>query len=302
MKIILSSSFAYENVQKENVDRLMEIYQYRLETQYIDDILLHRTGVKIDNLIDSTTNTEKLLSLYRELLSNFTNEIAEMYTFIYEDEEYEIAPFLQIDGLGNNGVAYQIGSEASFQKEIICATCNRIKVTQIAPLHVNTSLLKNRMAIFVNEQLVISEKFARLLEEWGMKGYRLSEVIHKGNADKLQVAYQLIPTEYMPKCSEKWRKLHFYYEDNRCFDCNLTGFINPPYTYDEKDLQGLDNDFYIALEPRATTYHYYYHDTLISQRLRQKLLEYGITKNGKGRFDNENYNSKDWAFDPIVVV
>jgi len=75
-----------------------------------------------------------------------------------------------------------------------------------------------------------------------------------------------------------------------------------PYTYNEKDLLVLENDFYYALEPRASNPLYYHHDIIISQRLRQKLLEYGITKNAKGWFDNENYKSKDWAFEPIVVV
>ena len=105
----------------------------------------------------------------------------------------------------------------------------------------------------------------------------------------------------MPKCSEQWKRLHFLTQDNRCFDCKLTGFINTPYTYNEKDLHKLENDFYFALEPKATNPLYYHHDIIISQRLRQKLIENGITDIIKGR-EGENYKSRDWTFQPIICL
>jgi hypothetical protein len=66
---------------------------------------------------------------------------------------------------------------------------------------------------------IVSEKMARLMEDWGITGYELQEVAHKGPSSGKVPCYLLVPIETLPAWSSKMPRIYFVTEEQE------TGFL-----------------------------------------------------------------------------
>ena len=97
------------------------------------------------------------------------------------------------------------------------------------------------------------------------------------------------------------KQYYFYTEKDRiCKSCGIKGLIDGPYIYNREDLLDLKNDIYIV--PEFThDWKYVYHRTILSKKFRNLIIEHKISKDIRG-IDDSRYGSKDWVFDPVIVI
>lgn len=83
---------------------------------------------------------------------------------------------------------------------------------------------------------VVSEKMARLMEDWKLSGLELKPVIHKGPEKGKQPAYQIVPSSTMPNWSKEMKHYYFANEHRRCKTCGIRGRIDGRITMIRKIL------------------------------------------------------------------
>lgn len=148
---------------------------------------------------------------------------------------------------------------------------------------------------------VVSEKMARLMEEWKITGFELQEVIHSGKKEG-QPAYQVIPTNILQAWSTEMKHYYFITEpEERCPVCNIKGRVDYPYHYNKLDLeQNPIKDIDIMTE-FCSNGSWAYRPVFISKRFRDLLIENGITREVLNMYD-DNYGSRDWLFRLVIIV
>ncbi|WP_026019022.1 hypothetical protein [Ureibacillus thermosphaericus] len=97
---------------------------------------------------------------------------------------------------------------------------------------------------------------------------------------------------------------HYYFitePEERCRTCNIRGRIDYPYYYNKRDLEQYPiKDINIMKELKSNG-SWAYRPVFLSKRFRDLLIENGITREVINRDDN-NYKSRDWLFEPVVII
>lgn len=185
-----------------------------------------------------------------------------------------------------------------FHEEIFCNACGIIQRHQKSPLVIDTSKIKDHFLVNVGAYWVVSEKMARLMEDWKLSGLELKPVIHKGPEKGKQPAYQIVPSSTMPNWSKEMKHYYFTNEHRRCKTCGIRGRIDGPYHYDKKDLINMNKDVYLAAELTSDV-RYVARRTLFSKKFRDLVIEHKISKDVRNL---ERFGPRDWAFEPIIPV
>ncbi|MFJ8063679.1 hypothetical protein ACIQYS_03520 [Psychrobacillus sp. NPDC096426] len=170
---------------------------------------------------------------------------------------------------------------------------------QLSSLVIDTSKIKDRYMVNVGPFWVVSKKMVDLMNKWNLKGYDLNPVVHKGPEAGRQQAYQIIPKHTLPNWSSQMVHFYFATEPEPCI-CGIKRTINGPFHYDKEDLKDLESDIYLSAE-WSHDGKYVYKKTLFSKKFRDLIIENKITKDIRGS-DDENYGSKDWLFEPGILV
>ncbi|WP_145977188.1 hypothetical protein [Paenibacillus sp. 32O-W] len=137
------------------------------------------------------------------------------------------------------------------------------------------------------------------MEDWGITGYELQEVAHKGPSSGKVPCYLLVPIETLPAWSSKMPRIYFVTEEH-CHDCGIQGRITGPFHYDKTDLNNHANDVYFSNE-YISNRRWAYRATVISKRFRDLLIENKITRDVRDMHSTK-YGSRDWLFDPVIIV
>lgn len=248
----------------------------------------------------------KLNDLAREIITDLKTtlnikHIGEHFYFECSDKEYEEAPFFRVSSTGNSAKAHLDDEGNNFKKELFCSNCGlQLKHLQ-TNLTINTAVLKSKLMINVGGQFwVVSEKMAQLMEEWGLKGYTLREVSHKGKAAGAVPGYQLLPTTELPPWSDKMR--HYFFvdeEEEYCTVCGVKGRVDYPYHYDKSQIETIDTDLAWSKE-FTNNGSYAYQSLLISSKFRRLLLEHKLSRDVRSNFD-KSYGSNDWLLYPVII-
>ena len=251
---------------------------------------------------DEKVNYYTIIEIYQYLETHLqVKDIAERYYFEFSNEEYAKAPFFILQSPGNSQSAFLKDKGTDYKNEIYCENCGLIIQHQQSPLVIDTSIIKSRYLVNVGAHWVVSEKMAALMYNWGLSGYELKEVLHKGPEKGKQPAYQIVPTATFPKWSQEMKPYYFYTEKDRiCKSCGIKGLINGAYLYNREDLLDLNNDIYVTHE-FSHDWKYVYSPTILSKKFRDLIIEHKITKDIRG-IDDPRYGSKDWLLDPIIVL
>lgn len=256
--------------------------------------------------IDENTD-QNLNDFIREIITDLKTKlnikhIGEYFYVECSDNEYEEAPFFRVSSTGNSAKAHLDDEGINIKKELFCSDCG-LQFKQLQEnLTVNTAVLKSKLMINVGGQFwVVSERMAQLMEEWGLKGYSLREVIHKGKAAGSVPGYQLLPTTVLPPWSDKMR--HYFFvdeEDEYCTACGVKGRVDYPYHYDKSQIETVDTDLAWSKE-FTNNGSYAYHSLLISSRFRRLLLDHKLSRDVRSMFD-KSYGRNDWFLEPVIVV
>lgn len=256
--------------------------------------------LNVDIELNGKINYECMKDLYMYLENNLqVHDIGEMFSFKYTDEEYELSPFFVLQSTGNSSRAFLDDKGTAFKEEIFCNSCGLIQQNQNSPLVIDTSKIKGRYMVNVGAYWVVSETMAELMEDWMISGYELKQVIHKGPEKGKQPAYQIVPSFTLPNWSKEME--HYYFateEDGICSICGVKGRIDGPYYYNKKDLINMNMDVYLAAEWTHNG-NYVYRKTLFSKKFRDMIIKHKISKDVR---DMKKYGSKDWLFEPVILV
>lgn len=92
-------------------------------------------------------------------------------------------------------------------------------------------------------------------------------------------------------------------DEDRCKKCNIRGRVDYPYHYDQSDLEKYPiKDFNIMREWSANGVNgWAIRPVFVSKRFRDLLIENGITRDIRDIYD-ENFTSRDWYFEPVIIV
>lgn len=250
---------------------------------------------------NETFNYDTVLEIYQYLENELhINFIAERLHFEFSNEDYTNAPFFIVRSTGNSQAMILSDKGTQFKNELFCENCKLIIQHQLSPLVIDTSKIRKRYMVYVKGHWVVSKKMAELMESWGLKGYELREVIHKGPEKGKQQAFQIIAKTF-PKWSQEM-KIYNYYTDRHklCTSCGIKGSVIGAYLYNKKDIIDLNNDIYVTAE-LSHDWKYGFYRTLISKKFRNLLIEHKITKDVRGMYDS-GYGPYDWLLDPILEI
>ena len=252
--------------------------------------------------VTETFNYDTAVEIFRYLENELHIDfIAEGLHFDFSNEDYANAPFFKVWSTGNSQAMILSDKGTTYKKEIYCENCKLIIQHQLSPLVIDTSKIRKRYMVYVQGgHWVVSKKMAELMESWGLTGYELKEVIHKGPEKGKQQAFQLLAKNF-PYWSEK-TEIYNYYTDRHklCTSCGIKGQVIGAYHYNKKDVTDLNDDIYVMPE-LAHDWKYGFHRLLISKKFRDLLIAHKITKDIRG-IDDPNYGPHDWGLDPILVT
>ncbi|MEH7388805.1 hypothetical protein, partial [Bacillus sp. JJ1474] len=263
---------------------------------------LSDVSFEVKVILNDKMNYENVKGIYRYLENELRiKHIGERFSFLYSDEEYDKASHFVLYSTGNSGGAFLKDKGTQFKNNIFCDACGLILQNQVSPLTIDTSKIKDRYMVNVGAFWVVSEKMAELMNNWGITGYELKPVIHKGTVKGKQPAYQIIPTNTLPSWSNEMK--HYYFateEQEQCKDCGIRGRIDGPYIYIQKDLIDAAKDIYL---PQEWTHNgkYVYRKTLFSKKFRDLIIENKISRDIR-KMSDFKYGSQDWVFKPILLI
>ena len=298
MKVELENLFSTDEAIQDKVIKVFKRYGIFLCEPVIRERSLKASFNPIVTLNDDVTY-EQMASIYKSLKSELgIISIGERFYFTFSDSEYEQAPLFTLNSTGNSTDMFLDDRGTLFSKSAYCDHCGLIEKEQLSPLVVDTSKFKDRYLLHASGYWVASEKLVTIMEQGNIEGYELLEVIHQGDEDKKQPAYQLIPKQVLPACSADRVKLYFATEGSPC-RCGLGGIINGPYLYEKNDLANLTGDVFQAAE-WSHNGKYLYKKTLFSRKFRDLIIENNISLEVKGEKD-ANFGPKDWLFDPVLL-
>ncbi|WP_075620266.1 hypothetical protein [Paenisporosarcina indica] len=214
---------------------------------------------------------------------------------LFEKDDYEKSPFFFVHSTGNSSKAFIESKHKRGKKKIICETCGAFTFDQTAPLTVHSKKMGKRLMVNADTSYwIITNSFAEMLKDWGMKGYQLKEVITGSD----EILYQLEPTATLPL-----RHLStplFRREDaERCTNCTVMSHV-PYVNYYDQSICELDTDFVTTYE-WTTDGKKLYKSLLISKKLRRHLLANRITREVTNDRDKV-YGHSDWWLIPIFLI
>lgn len=242
--------------------------------------------------------------IFSILQRDFQLDCSESVDFIFDQEDFNKSPFFMLVSTGNSSRAFLEHRRNCVEWKVLCEACGHKVKLQTSPLVMDTSRIGNRYMVNVGtDYWVISEKMAQLMEEWKITGYKLQEVIHVGKKNS-QPAYQVIPTNTLPAWSTEMKHYEFITgNEDWCQKCNINGRVDYPYHYDKSDLEKYPiQDINIMKEWTSSGVNgWAYRPLFVSKRFRDLLIQNKITREVLNMSDN-NYQSKDWFFEPVIVV
>lgn len=250
---------------------------------------------------NETLNYDTIVEIYKYLETQLhINFIAERFHYEFSNEDYTNAPFFIIRSTGNSQAMILSDKGTEYKNELYCENCKLILQHQLSPLVIDTSKIRKRDMVYVNGYWVVSKKMAELMESWGLKGYELREVIHKGPEKGKQQAFQIVAKTF-PKWSQEMKTSYYYTNRHKfCTSCGIKGRVVGAYIYNKEDLLDLNNDIYVTAE-LAHDWKYVFNRTLISKKFRNLLIEHKISKDIRGMYDSQ-YGPYDWVLDPILEI
>lgn len=299
MKVELENLFSADEAVQDKVINVFKRYGILLCAPVIRERTLKASFNPMVTLNEDVTY-EQMASLYKTLKSELgIGAIGERFYFAFSDSEYEQAPLFTLNSTGNSIDMFLEDRGTLFSKRTYCNACGLIEKEQLSPLVVDTTKMQDRYLVHTSGYWVASEKMVAIMEQGGIEGYELLEVIHQGDRVGKQLAYQLIPKQALPTCSTDRIKLHFATENPPC-QCGLRGIINGPYLYEKNDLIDVRGDVFLAAE-WSHDGKYLYKKTLFSRKFRDLILANNISLEVRGEKD-KNFGPKDWLFDPVLLI
>ena len=299
MKVELENLFSTDEAIQDKVINVFKRYGILLCAPVIRERTLKASFNPIFTLNEDVTY-EQMTSLYKSLKSELgIVSMGERFYFAFSDSEYEQAPLFTLNSTGNSTDMFLDDRGTLFSKRTHCRACGLIEKEQLSPLVVDTSKMQDRYLVHTSGYWVASEKMVTIMEQGGMEGYELLEVIHQGDEMGKQPAYQLIPNQALPACSADRMKLYFATENPPC-QCGLRGIIDGPYLYEKDELLDVKGDAFLAAE-WSHDGKYLYKKTLFSRKFRDLILANNISLDVRGEKDG-NFGPKDWLFDPVLLT
>lgn len=247
-----------------------------------------------------TPNVEELNTTLAEMILSMSSIKIQSYVpltyYLFDKQDYEVSPFFRLTSTGNSRKAFLESKRATkITKHELSHCCGVHTRELLSSLVINGSGIGKRLAVNVDtEHWVITEKLASLLNEWGMKGYRLEDVICM-NAS-IPKMFRLIPEVIMPPWADTTEYLYF---EDRAQCCDLRNYVPHMYHYQASSIEQVDTDFAVTNE-LVVSGDLAYRPLLVSARFRKFILENKISKEILN-IHNSNYKSYDWLFDPIAV-
>lgn len=216
--------------------------------------------------------------------------------------DFERSPFFRLVSTGNSSKAFLEHKKDGIKWKTICPSCGIQEKVQTSPLVMDTSKVGDRYMVNVGvDYWVVSEKMAYLMKEWEITGYELREVIHSGKKPA-QPVFQVIPTNVLPSWSSEMKHYYFITEpEERCQTCNIRGRIDYPYHYNKRDLEQYPIKDINIMKDLKSNGSWAYRPVFLSKRFRDLLIENGITREVINR-DDDNYKSRNWLFEPVVII
>jgi hypothetical protein len=210
------------------------------------------------------------------------------FRFVFSEDEYEQSPLYELISIGYDRRLY-LENKGSYQTKHFCDTCGKQTIEQEEPLLINTAIFEKSNIVFVDQELVISEKMAELFNNWGLTGYRLEQVNHYGSPKNKRTAYQIVPTNILPPQNLPDSYLNDPVVNKlKCPTCRTGGHLFYPHHYNEAVLDRIQ-DFNFAHEYRARGPYEVRRVLLISSNVRKRLIENGIAND-------------EWDYRPVIII
>ncbi|GLC89451.1 hypothetical protein [Lysinibacillus piscis] len=298
MKVELENLFS---VDESNQEEVINVYnRYGI---FVNASEIKRRNVKASFnpvfTLDGDVTYEKVTALYKSLQYELgIHSIGERFYFDFSDSEYEQAPLFTLNSTGNSPHMFLEDKGTMFSVNPYCECCGLMKTKQLSPLVIDTTQMKDRHLVHVSGFWVASQELVNLMKKEKIKGYQLLEVIHCGPKQGQHKAYQIIPTQRLPKRSSGRVRLHFATEQAPC-SCGLNGVIQGPDICKLSDVSRLKGDVFLAAE-WSHDGQYVYRKTLFSKRFRELIIANNISREVRGEKDC-NFGPKDWLFDPVLL-
>lgn len=292
-------TFWTEVWKKRDISRVLEAFGIKYEPRDPDprSPAASDPGRYYEFIIEYDPPT--LASLERSLAAVGVPRVGHRYFFRFTDEEYETSPLYKLGATGNTPRAFLKSDGTRYKFNTLCPACGLQCREQESPLVIDTRKMgKQYMAWVDGEFLVVSERMAALLNEWGLSGYVLRNVTHAGPEKGQQTVFQLVPTNVLPPWSRHMRFLYpAHLEQHRCPMCGLRGRLEYPYHYDRDVLTDI-KDFNIASDWTVLSFGAV-HSVLVSANFRKRVLDSGIAVDARY---TRNPGDRHWFFEPVVVV
>lgn len=253
-------------------------------------------------ILDSKNRLDTISTICNELKTKFNIDCGEMISYKFNDDDFNYAPLFELKSTGNSAKAFLSHKKDSVKLVSLCSNCGIQAKIQQSPLVMDTSKIGDRYMVNVGtDYWIISEKMASLMNEWEITGYTLKEVLHNGKNPAKSV-FQLIPTNILPPWSAEMKHYSFVTEpEKKCSACSIRGRIDYPYHYNKSDLEEhLITDVNLMREWKPNG-NIAYQPIFFSKKFRDLLNELNITRGVRDKFA-KNYKSKDWLFEPVIIV
>lgn len=253
--------------------------------------------VEVPINLNERLTVDTLARIISTLESEFNLSCGEALSFKFDDEDFK-----QLRSTGNSPKVFLEHKKDGVEWITLCKYCGLQAKVQTSALVIDTSKIRDRYMVNVGvDYWVVSEKMALLMEKWDITGYKLQEVIHSGKKTA-QTAFQILPTNILPSWSSVMKHYYFITEtDDQCSICNIRGRIDYPYHYNKTDIEKNPIKDINILQEWKSNGQWAYHSIFFSKRFRDLLIDNGITRDVRNMYDN-NYKSKDWLFDPVIIV
>lgn len=298
MKVELENLFS---IDESSQDQVINVYNRHGIAIGAPEIRKRNLKTKFNPIftLNEDVTYEKVAAVYESLEREFgIVSIGERFYFEFSDLEYERAPLFTLNSTGNSPEMFLEDKGTLFSLSTHCKHCGLMDKEQLSPIVIDTSHMKGRHLVHVSGYWVASEELVALLKNEKLEGFEFLEVIHQGPEQGKQPAYQIIPTQMLPSCSQDRVKLYFATEQPPC-SCGLNGVIKGPDIYHQEDLAALKGDVFYSTE-WSHDGRYLYKKTLFSKRFREVIIKHGISREVRGEKDR-NFGPKDWLFDPVLI-
>lgn len=303
MEAIIIIGFLADYNMKDKIEEVFNEYQINFNyPEKPNSTLDSEVYYEIPVTLNTVNNSNIISNICRDLKTKFNIDCGETVSFKFDDNDFINAPFYELKSTGNSSKAFLSHKNDGIKLITLCNVCKIQAKIQQSSLVMDTSKIGDRYMVNVGTDFwVVSEKMAALMEKWDITGYTLKEVIHSGK-NSPQPVFQVIPTNILPPWSSAMK--HYYFvtqSEGQCSECDIRGRIDYPYHYDKSDLEQYSITDISMMREWKSNGQWAYHPTFISNRFRRLLIENGITSDVRDIYA-KNYKSKDWLFDPVIVV